>query len=84
MLTSHTQRHTPWTHPNRSRPVAKHIPTVLAEASLNLHRAHHDERAFRARLENAEQQAKQELVDEGAALTVRNVAARKWQIANRT
>jgi len=63
--------------------MAKHTATVLAEASLNLHRAHHAQRLSAQRFENAEAQAREELQAEGKPLTVRNIVTRQFEIAAR-
>ena len=61
----------------------KHMSTIIAEASLNLHKAHHDQRQWQARLASAEELAKAELLAEGLPLTVRNIVTRQWAIAER-
>ena len=63
--------------------MAKHAPTVMAEASLHLHKAHNDQRAWKAKMESAEELAKAELLAEGLPLTVRNIVTRQWAIAGR-
>lgn len=64
--------------------MGKHTPTIIAEASLNLHKAHHDSRVWQAKLDAAEPLARAELEAEGLPLTVRNVVTRQWAIAERT
>ncbi len=62
----------------------KHTPTVLAEASLSLHRARAAQQNFNAKLAAAEETAKAELLAEGKALTVRAIVTRQYEIAERT
>ena len=63
--------------------MAKHQPTVLAEASLHLHSAHHRQALFAAKLAAAEATAREELLAEGKPLTVRAVVTRQYEIAGR-
>lgn len=63
--------------------MTRHQPTALAEASLNLHREHVRQHAFKAKLDAAEPIAYAELEAEGKPLTVRNIVTRQYEIAAR-
>lgn len=63
--------------------MSKHIPTILADASLDLHVAHRAQRAHQAAIAAAEDQARRELVAEGEPLSVRNLVLRQYEIATR-
>lgn len=63
--------------------MAKHAPTVLAEASLSLPAAHARIRAECKAMEAVELQAKAELTAEGKPLTIRNVVDRQYEIVKR-
>lgn len=63
--------------------MTKHMPTVLAEASLFTHVAHARQAARAAALDAAEAPAKAELLAEGLPLTVRNIVTRQYAIVAR-
>ncbi len=61
--------------------MSKHTPTVIAEASLQLHKAHASQAAWADKLASVESVAREQLQAEGKPLTVRNIVTRQFELA---